>query len=89
MNKKDGLALALFVLATLFVAIAIDVAVAISFGGALLLAVAALVAAVVGSALNDRLNERAVEARNTNVAKTPVAEPVEVAPPLVDNAKIV
>lgn len=74
MNKKDGLALALFVVAALGIALAIDLVVAISFGGAALLAVAALVAVVVGSAINDRLNERAAEARNTNVAKTPVVD---------------
>lgn len=68
MKKKDGLALAAFVLGVVAVALAIDLAVAISFGGALLLGLAALVAVVVGSAVNDRLNERAAEARNADVA---------------------
>lgn len=72
MNKKDGLALALFVVGVLFVAFAIDIAVAVSFGGALLLALAAIVSVVVGATLNDRLNQRAVEARSTGVPVTPV-----------------
>lgn len=63
MKNKDALAVALFVLGVLFVALVVNAAVTISFGSALLLGVAAVVSVVIGSTINDYLNDRAAKRR--------------------------